>query len=107
MSDTLPAVGHILLQTGSKQPTDGLQAEVAAALAGRLGASLLVADDALLRSLCKTALGADVLEAGDCGGSILAMLLSFFITGGRAAFVWDVLARIASSRDHVAGPLVR
>lgn len=100
-------MGRILLQTGSKQPTDGLQAAVAEALAGRLGASLLVVDDTLLRDVCKAALGGDVLEGGDCGGSFVAMMLSFVVTGGRAAFVWDVLTRIAASREAVPGPLVR
>lgn len=145
VSTTLPPVGRILLHTDVCHTT-GFQKAVAAALASRLGASLLVVDEALLRavsratlglSLCclhvmaaKTdviwiwcdeqlaftffcscpTLGCDALEPGTSGTSgftgLLNTLLSFVLSGGRVACVWDVLTQVLTAADVTSEALV-
>jgi len=64
-----------------------------------------VVDDALLKGVSKTSLGGEALdgEGGAGGGGLLTLLLSFFLSGGKMAFVWDVVASVVSGID---GPLV-
>ncbi len=61
-------------------------------------------DDALLKGVSKTSLGGEALDGeGGAGGGLLTLLLSFFLSGGKMAFVWDVVASVVSGID---GPLV-
>jgi hypothetical protein len=109
ISSTLPSVGRTLLHTGARHTT-AYQKAVAAALANRLGATLLIIDEDLLRAVSRATLGCDSVDFVDSGSSGLAgvvnTLLSFVLSGGRAACVWDVLMQVAASPDAIPGPLV-
>lgn len=65
-----------------------------------------VVNDALLKGVSKSSLGGEALDAseGGGGGGLLTLLLSLFLSGGKMALVWDVVAQVVSSID---GPLVR
>lgn len=109
VSTTLPPVGRILLHTGARHTT-GFQKAVASALASRLGASLLVVDETLLRAVSRATLGCDALDPSDgaSGGvtGVLNTLLSFVLSGGRVACVWDVLTQVLTSAHAIQGALV-
>lgn len=62
-------------------------------------------DDALLKGVSKASLGGEALDAaeGGSGGGLLTLLLSLFLSGGKMAFVWDVVAQVVAGID---GPLV-
>jgi hypothetical protein len=65
-----------------------------------------VIDDALLKCVSKSSLGGEALDPseGGGGGGLLTLLLSLFLSGGKMALVWDVVAQSVASID---GPLVR
>jgi hypothetical protein len=65
-----------------------------------------VVNDALLKGVSKSSLGGEALDAseGGGGGGLLTLLLSLFLSGGKMALVWDVVAQVVSS---IEGPLVR
>jgi hypothetical protein len=65
-----------------------------------------IIDDALLKGVSRSSLGGEALDAAEAGsgGGLLTLLLSLFLSGGKMALVWDVVAQVVSSID---GPLVR
>ncbi len=70
---------------------------VAAALAKEVGASFLVLDNQLLLAIFKQAMGSNPAPGLEqpqdidvAGVAILPFLLSFWLSGGRIAFVWEV-----------------
>lgn len=100
----LPNLGRILLQTATKNSAL-YQESVAAALAKRLKADFLVIDDVLLSSVAKAAFGSsiDKAEQQEDLGKLLNFILSIWFSGGKFAFVWDIVHRTCSS---VTRPLV-
>ena len=95
----------LALQTGV-EASGRFQEAVAGALAKRLGAHLLVVDDYLLATLASTALGESLAQ--NAGGvddaafsqpSLLAYLLSFWLGGGRLAFIWAAVRQYAESME--------
>ncbi|DBA81560.1 TPA: hypothetical protein ACH3X1_007333 [Trebouxia sp. C0004] len=100
----LPNLGRILLQTATKNSAL-YQESVAAALAKRLKADFLVIDDVLLSSVAKAAFGSSVdkAEQQEDLGKLLNFILSLWFSGGKFAFVWDIVHRTCSS---VTRPLV-
>ncbi|KAK9817579.1 hypothetical protein WJX74_001880 [Apatococcus lobatus] len=105
----LPPVGRVLLQSSSEN-SQKYQEAVAAALAKEVGASFLVLDSDLLTAIFKQAMGSSTdlgsepsenIDPG--GGAILPFLLSFWLSGGRIAFVYEVIRRACLT---VKGPLL-
>lgn len=93
----LPSLGRILLQTGT-QGSGKFQAAVARALAAELHACLLSVDDLLFGAVCREALGAPLDLPGAGGatdslerGGLLRFFVSFWLSGGKRAFAWDVI----------------
>eukprot|EP00873_Tetraselmis_striata_P035962 jgi/Tetstr1/456226/TSEL_042989.t1 len=116
----LPRLGHVLLKAGSD--SERFQVAVASALAARMGADLLVVDGRLLGDIASTSLGEggeggagtcttgttpeseeDALLGGGAQGGLLPFFLSFFLSGGRLAFVWEALRRAC---ENHGSPLV-
>ncbi|KAL3152348.1 hypothetical protein ABBQ32_001411 [Trebouxia sp. C0010 RCD-2024] len=98
LSAQLPSLGRILLQIPIKD-SSLYQESVAAALAKHLNADFLVVDDVLLSSVAKAAFGSsiDKSEHHEDLGKFAHFVLSIWFSGGKFAFVWDIVQRTCYS----------
>lgn len=96
----LPSLGRVLVFTNC--PNSGeFQREVACATAKEVGADLVEVDLGLLDRILKESLGQGLESLKGEGESswlgLLALCLSWFVSGGRLAFAWDVVQGFCGS----------
>ncbi|GMH35818.1 hypothetical protein BSKO_03686 [Bryopsis sp. KO-2023] len=88
----LPCIGRVLVYTNCEN-SGRFQEQLARATARELGASIIVVDAFLLNRLAEAALGQG-LDSGNgdfSWGGLVATVISWFLSGGRLAFVWDLV----------------